>query len=211
MSLSKVSAKSSREPYKDMQVLPSLSFDAIHHLILQFQWDSLVLEEDEQRVRVGLRLPPRLWTHWVPALPQHHKPHVMMQSREIPFFGCLPFQALRLSQPQLEPPLHAEWRDSAKILDGRGNLDENIYWTFCLFHRWRRPTPHQATQTYPTYLHCQVQWGGSTRTTCSFQSQRWDLKVGILKMFSSLGWGLQRLGGRHRCCQYLLWQGDCHG
>ena len=124
MSLSKVSAKSSREPYKDMQVLPSLSFDAIHHLILQFQWDSLVLEEDEQRVRVGLRLPTRLWTHWVPALPQHHKPHVMMQWTEIPFFDCLPFQALRLSQPQLEPPLHVEWRDSAKILDGRSNLNE---------------------------------------------------------------------------------------
>ena len=49
-----------------------------------------------------------------------------MQSREIPFFDCLPFQALRLSQPQLEPPLHVEWRDAAKILDGRGNLDENI-------------------------------------------------------------------------------------
>ena len=50
-----------------------------------------------------------------------------MQSREIPFFDCLPFQALRLSQPQLEPPLHAEWRDAAKILDGRSNLAEKIY------------------------------------------------------------------------------------
>ena len=67
---------------------------------------------------------------------------------------------------------------------------EEVTWmrtTFCLFHRWRRPTPHQATQTHPIYRHCQAQWGESTRTTCSFQSQRWDLKDGMLMMFSDQG------------------------
>ena len=88
------------------------------------------------------------------------------------------FQAVWLSKPQSEPPLHTEPRRLAKILVAFGNKlinvglppqsargDITFRSNFIAVSRWRRPTTAQWIRIHPTSRPWPALRGGSTRMT----------------------------------------------
>ena len=137
------------------------------------------------------------------------------------------FQAVWLTQPQSEPSLHLEkwipakdlvarskifyphfcvwkstwnrnWQLTRKSCPGEGDLQQNSG-TKSILHLIPGQPNEEETQGWPS---CHKDHGEIFYV---------DLKIQRSPIPHLSGERLQRLGGGHCCCQYLFWQGNCHG